>query len=128
MQAKMEVGGGSGANGATGTETVSTASELKTINTGLPSISKFMLFMTSTKSGYTNISESVFYDADVPDKYRALASYNGTSGIQGQFALGAANNGCAPIVKAAPTGGTIEIYNASGGNWCVGNWVWVAIA
>ena len=127
MQAKMECAGGGGANGATGTETVSTASQLVTINTGLPSISKFMLYMVSTKSGYTNINEAVYYDADIPDKFYAVANYAGSNGTQGQFNVGTANS-FTPSLKTAPTGGTIEVQNASGGNWCVGNWVWVAIA
>ena len=118
---------GGGTKGASGTLSVSTASELKTIDTGLSSISKFMLYMTSTKSGYEALNEAIYYNSEIPNKFYGVACYRvNSTGTQNYYDFKTTAESMFPAIKSI-NGGVIEIFNPSGGNWCVGNWTWVAV-
>lgn len=118
--------GGGGTKGASGTLATSAASETKTIDTGLSSISKFMLHGVSTNSSYQPEQIAICYDASIPNKYYGVGSYNGNVGKVGQYDFRSSAQTILPTIKSV-SGGTVEIITASGANWTTMDCRWVAV-
>lgn len=98
-----------GGGGKSGTETVTSTSQEITINTGLSSISKFMLH--GTNSGYT-VQTGIFYTSDDASNFIGIGTQNSQSGVCWQSTFQSSAAGKAVVIKSI-SGGTVKVITPS---------------
>ena len=119
-------GGGSGgiSNVATGVETL-TASQQKTISTGLSSVTKFTIVLTPKAESSYYWGNSCVYDKDVSSSKYLTFSWNGTTAHGASPSVGSSSGNDRLTSIKSVSGGDVTVIAPSSSSFC-GDYYWYA--
>ena len=123
MAQKAIIYGNAGAGAKSGRVTLS-ASETKTIKTGLASIKRFVMLKIAPDSG-TLYHTSVNYDAEVSTAKYGQSGYNGSSAFGASPDVGTNSDAVRFVKINSVSGGDVSITAPSSSSYC-GELTWYA--